>query len=276
MRTPVRGRRSGDQARRPLRCPAIETPAALAPFIDRMSKPDIEFSYDSIADGYAGSIDESPYNALYERPAMLGALPPVEGRRILEAGCGAGWYTEQLLARGAEVTAVDASPPLVEHTRRRIASLAPGARERAEVRVADLREPLGFAANGSFDGVMSALVMHYLRDWSPALAEFRRILKPGGWFLFSTHHPAADARDLEEGESYFDTVQEEDFWRDIGHVRFYRRPLMAIGDALAGAGFGIERIIEPQPTEAFRVARPDAYERLMRQPEFILILARPW
>ena len=241
-----------------------------------MTQPDREFSYDSVADGYAAAIDDAPYNALYERPAMLGLLPPVEGRRILEAGCGAGWYTEQLLARGARVTAVDASGALVEHTRRRVAALGGDARGRADVRVADLRQPLDFAANGSFDGIVSALVMHYLRDWSTALAEFRRVLTPGGWLLFSTHHPAADAADLGEGESYFDVVQMEDFWKDIGTVRFYRRPLMAIGEALAGAGFGIERIVEPRPTEAFRAARPEKYAGLLRRPEFILVLARPW
>jgi len=241
-----------------------------------MNQPDQEFSYDPIADAYAAGIDESPYNALYERPAMLGALPPVEGRRILEAGCGPGWYTEQLLTRGAHVTAVDGSAAMVEHARRRIAALPAEARERAEVRVADLRERLDFAADGSFDGIVSALVMHYMRDWGPAMAEFRRVLAPGGWLLFSTHHPAADASRMGEGESYFDVVQQEDHWKRIGTVRFYRRSLAAIGEALAGAGFGIERIVEPSPTEAFRAARPDAVAPLHRHPEFLIILARPW
>lgn len=235
-------------------------------------RQDEEFSYDPIADAYAETIDESPYNALYERPAMLGLLPPVAGKRILEAGCGAGWYTEQLLARGARVTAVDASAPMVEHTRRRIA--ARGAE--ADVRAADLRRPLGFAADASFDGIVSALVMHYLRDWSTAMAEFRRVLAPGGWLLFSTHHPGVDAARLPEGADYFEVEQVEDYWKRVGRVLSYRRPLMAIADALAGAGFGIERIVEPRPGEAFRQARPDAVPGLLRQPEFILFLARPW
>lgn len=59
-------------------------------------------------------------------------------------------------------------------------------------------------------------------------------------------------------------------------MRLYRRPLAAIADALAAAGFGIERIVEPRPTDAFREAKPEAYERLLRQPELILIHARPW
>ena len=233
---------------------------------------DEEFSYDHIADLYAETIDESPYNALYERPAMLGLLPPVAGKRILEAGCGAGWYTAQLLARGARVTAVDASAPLVEHTRGRIAELG----AEADVRVADLRRPLDFAEDASFDGVVSALVMHYLRDWTVAMAEFRRVLAPGGWLLFSTHHPGVDAARLREGDDYFEVVQVEDWWKRVGRILSYRRPLMAIADALAGAGFGIERIVEPRPGEAFRQARPDAYPGLLRQPEFILFLARPW
>ncbi|HEU4556609.1 MAG TPA: class I SAM-dependent methyltransferase [Longimicrobium sp.] len=241
-----------------------------------MNQPHVEFSYDSIADAYAASIDESPYNALYERPAVLGLMPSVGGKRILEAGCGAGWYTEQLLARGARVTAIDESAAMVEHARRRIAALPHAARERAEVRVADLREPLSFAADASQDGIVSALVLHYLRDWGPVMAEFRRVLAPGGWLLFSTHHPGADASRLPEGENYFDVVQQEDHWKRVGVVRFYRRPLMAISDALAGAGFGIERIVEPRPGDDFRQAHPAAYARLIRQPEFLLVLARPW
>jgi hypothetical protein len=33
-----------------------------------------EFSYDSVADRYAGMVDTAPYNAFYERPAMLAVL----------------------------------------------------------------------------------------------------------------------------------------------------------------------------------------------------------
>jgi SAM-dependent methyltransferase len=238
-------------------------------------RQDEEFSYDPIADRYAETIDDAPYNAYYERPAMLALMPPVDGRRILEAGCGSGVYTELLLKRGAHVTAVDASAPMVEHARRRIAALGEDASGRAEIRVADLRRPLDLP-DASFDGVVSALVLHYLRDWAVAMAEFRRVLKPGGWLLFSTHHPGADASRLPPGADYFEVAQEEDYWKRIGRVLFYRRPLTAISAALADAGFGIERLVEPRPTEAFRQAKPDSYDALLRMPEFLLVLARPW
>ncbi|HEX6751608.1 MAG TPA: class I SAM-dependent methyltransferase [Longimicrobium sp.] len=241
-----------------------------------MNKTDEEFSYDDFADAFAETIDEAPYNKLYERPAMLSVLPPMEGKRILEAGCGAGWYTEQLLRRGAHVTAVDRSAPLMEHARRRVAALGAEAQARAELRVADLRRPLDFAADASFDGIVSALVLHYLRDWGPTMAEFRRVLKPGGWLLFSTGHPAADASRLPAGADYFEVAEEEGDLAGIATVRFYRRSLTNISDALAGAGLGIARIVEPRPTEAFRELKPDSYERLLRFPEFIFVIARPW
>ncbi|HEX8246258.1 MAG TPA: class I SAM-dependent methyltransferase [Longimicrobium sp.] len=242
-----------------------------------MHRPDEEFTYDTIADAYAESIEVAPYNAYYERPTMLGLLPPVNGKRILEVGCGEGWYTERLLARGAHVTGFDASAQMLEHARRRLSALPAEAQARVELREADLRRPLEFAAGAGYDGIVSALVMHYVRDWSIALSEFRRVLAPGGWLLFSTHHPAADAARLKEGESYFDVVQEEDYWKRCGRVLFYRRPLTAISDALADAGFGIERIVEPIPGEAFRqVAKPGAYAQMLRFPEFIFFLARPW
>jgi SAM-dependent methyltransferase len=192
----------------------------------------------------------------------------VRGARVLDAGCGAGWYSEQLIARGARVTSIDESAEMVRHTRTRLG-------EGADVRVADLTQPLSFAEEASFDGIVSALVLHYLRDWSMALAEFRRILKPDGWLLFSTHHPAADAARIDPAR-YLDVEPREDVWKWAGTIRFFRRPLCQVVNPLADAGFAIQRLVEPEPGEAFRRAKPAAWERLMRQPEFLLVLARPW
>jgi SAM-dependent methyltransferase len=233
-----------------------------------MDSHDPPFSYDSIADAYAAEIDEAPYNKLYERPAMLAMLPQVHGARVMDAGCGAGWYSEQLVARGARVTSVDASAAMVRHSRARLGAAA-------DVRVADLSRPLAFAEDASYDGIVSALTLHYLRDWGSALAEFRRILRPEGWLLFSTHHPALDAQ-LFGTARYLEVALREDFWERVGTVRFYHRPLCEIINPLADAGFAIQRLVEPEPSEAFRAVKPDAWERLMRQPAFLLVLARPW
>jgi SAM-dependent methyltransferase len=232
------------------------------------------FSYDSIGDTYASRIDQAPHNALYERPAMFGVMPDVAGARILDAGCGNGWYAEQLLNRGADVDAIDASSVMVEHARTRLAAqLAEKTGEHLSVHRADLMEPLPFG-DARFDGIVSPLVMHYIADWRPTLREFRRVLKNDGWLLFSTHHPATEMARYAP-DDYFKVEHIVDTWKWLGKVEFYRRPLMEISSSLADAGFVIERLVEPVPTEEFRAVKPDSWADLMRQPEFLIVLARP-
>ncbi len=73
--------------------------------------------------------------------------------------------------------------------------------------------------------------------------------------------------------SYFKMELLEDEW-STGKVRYYRRPLTAMIDALAETGFVVERILEPQPTDSFRQVDPEGYERLAKNPWFIVIRAR--
>jgi SAM-dependent methyltransferase len=231
------------------------------------------FNYDSIAGTYANHIDEAPHNALYERPAMVGLLPDVAGTRILDAGCGNGWYSEQLLQRGAGVDAIDGSAAMVEHARARLAGdLADGAEGRLSIQYSDLTRPLPFD-DSRFDGILSPLVLHYIENWRPTLHEFRRVLKPGGWLLFSTHHPATEMVRFAP-ENYFHVEHVVDTWKWLGKVEFYRRPLTEISDSLFDAGFLIERLVEPIPTEEFRRLKPESYAELMRQPEFLIVLCR--
>lgn len=250
------------------------------PGISLAAMPDSEsqFSYDEIAEAYAAGVDSAPFNAYYERPATLALLPDLTGAHILDAGCGSGFYAEQLLRLGARVTAVDESQEMARHAESRLAQLGlldsgEAGVGRASVRAADLTRPLPFIDTASVDGVLSALVLHYLRDWGPTLSEFRRVLKPGGWLVLSTHHPATEAVRYDVSD-YFATEMVEDYWSWVGKVRFYRRPLSAITGALTDAGFVIDRIVEPRPNDWFRAVEPEAYARLLKQPEFLIIRAR--
>lgn len=216
---------------------------------------------------YAEQVDRRPHNAFYERPATLSLLPSLAGKRVLDAGCGAGWYTEYLLAQGATVTAIDASPHLVSFTRERV-------RGQATVLQADLRQPLTFAADRSFDLVVSSLVLHYLADMGPTLAEFRRILAPEGHLVFSVHHPCLTQR-LFQLTDYFTVVEVEDEWPWLGKVRFYHHSLTGICQALAEASFVIEQLVEPRPVAAFKEVDPEGYARLLRNPGFLVIRSKP-
>lgn len=232
-------------------------------------KPIALDAYETLAARYAARIDTKPHNAYYERPATLSLLPDVSGFRALDAGCGSGYYTEWLLDQGADVVGVDVSPAMVAHARQRVG-------ERAELHIADLAQPLGFLADESFDLVLSTLALHYVRDWSVPLGEFFRVLRPAGLLVFSCEHPFSEVLQLGSGD-YFATELIAIPWHGFGGepvvVPFFRRPLSAITEAVWSAGFVIERIVEPQPSETFYQIRPDEARRLEREPVFVCVRA---
>ena len=137
--------------------------------------------YDGFAEAYTASNETNLINAHYERPAMLALAGDVAGRRILDAGCGSGPLFAALRDRGAIVTGFDKSSGMLELARRRLGG-------DADLQVAELGRPLPFP-DDTFDDVTASLVLHYLEDWGPALAELRRVLKPGGRLIVSVDHP---------------------------------------------------------------------------------------
>ena len=237
-----------------------------------MMDPDAQRSaadYDEMGEAYAHDAEVHPINASYERPQMRAMAGDVRGRRILDAGCAAGALSALLVARGASVVGIDVAPSLVRIARERLES-------RAEFHIADLGEPLPFLADASFDVVIASLVLHYLRDWDRPLREFHRVLKADGALLISTHHPIRDVEIVDPPAPYFETVLLTDTWRKTGRdfkVRFYHRPLSAIVDALADAGFVIERLPEPIPEREGFSGAPDLYERLLGGPWFLFVRA---
>jgi SAM-dependent methyltransferase len=198
---------------------------------------------------------------------MLRQLPQnLNNMNILDAGCAAGWYTQQLVNRGANVVATDISPEMVSSTVRRVGN-------KANVLCLDLEANLPFKDN-SFDYIISSLTLHYIKEWSLTFSEFQRILKPKGVFAFSVHHPFSDIKLLQDA-NYFSTQLIIDKWDKDGksfEVPFYRRPLnLILNETLKY--FSIEEFIEPQPTIKFKEKAPEKYEMLLKSPQFLIIKA---
>ncbi|MCK0471042.1 class I SAM-dependent methyltransferase [Halalkalibacter sp. APA_J-10(15)] len=224
--------------------------------------------FDQLASVYENNIDKKGlYNSEYERPAMMRLLPNnLSDKTVLDAGCAAGWYTQQLMNRGATTVATDISLEMVNATRRRVG-------EKAKVHRLDLGEKLPFESQ-SFDLILSSLTLHYIKDWERTFSEFQRVLKPNGMFLFSVHHPFADIAFLKDPH-YFSIELIFDQWNKEGkvyEVPFYRRPLSEIVNCTS-AYFSIEELIEPQPTMSFKEQAPEKYDRLMKRPQFLMIKA---
>jgi SAM-dependent methyltransferase len=102
-------------------------------------------------------------------------LDPPKNLRWLDAGCGNGAFTEELISRcsPASATAIDPSEDQLAYARTR-----PGV-QAADFRVGDAQR-LAFADH-SFDVAIMALVISFLPDPDRAVAEMARVVRPGGW-----------------------------------------------------------------------------------------------
>ncbi|WP_254546805.1 class I SAM-dependent methyltransferase [Halomarina pelagica] len=229
--------------------------------------PTVEDAYDRLAKTYE-TREEDPYCADLEFPAMTELIPDVEGKRVLDAGCGHGRYAEWLIERGADVLAVDENAEMLERARRRIG-------DRAEIRRADMTEPLAFVDDGAFDGVVCGLSLHYVEDWRQPFTEFARILRPGGFLAFSAQHPV-DEYIAFEAENYFEIERQRMTWSASGEeidVPFYRRPFSAVINPLIEAGFQLDELVEPKPRETFKEKKPESYEKRSKYPTFLCVKA---
>ncbi|MGM0883762.1 MAG: class I SAM-dependent methyltransferase [Bacillota bacterium] len=233
-------------------------------------------AYDKLAKDYEKHVDtKSGHNAYYERPAMMKLMPSDMNRlAVLDAGCAAGWYTEQFIRLGAQVTAVDLSPEMVGACKRRIGN-------KAEVFTCDLTGPLPFK-NETFNLIVSSLTLHYIDDWVPTFHEFHRVMKPGGNLIFSVHHPFMDFKHFDRPD-YFAHELLTELWnkKESGpvEVTFFRRSLQEILNVTTEQ-FTIDRIVEPQPIIDFNDS-PEAiewykrwFDHLTTNPHFLIVKAR--
>lgn len=136
--------------------------------------------------------------------------------RLLDVGCGEGYFASRAEKRGWDVTAVDGLMEGVESTRSRVSS--------AVVRLGDAHR-LDFP-DDTFDAVVAWDLLEHLEDPQSALAEMRRVLRPAGVLGFST--PNTGARSVETRGR--DSIQ----YKDATHIsldppNLWLRRLEAVG-----------------------------------------------
>jgi SAM-dependent methyltransferase len=231
---------------------------------ESMALPD-PVQYDTFADEYEAHAAVAPYNALYDRPATLRLLGDVRDRRVLDAACGPGFYLERLRDRGAELVGCDASPRMIELSRRRLG-------DTVDLRVHSLDDAFDWVPDGTVDVVLCALAYHHLNDRPGFLGEAFRMLRSGGSLVISTSHPTADWYRL--GGSYFEVGTVTETWSRGWEVTTWRLPLGQLTEEFADAGFVIERLVEPSPEPEMGRSHPDTFERLSTEPGFILFRLR--
>jgi malonyl-CoA O-methyltransferase len=224
------------------------------------AKPD---HVDSVREGYdrwatVYDHDANPLPAL-DRPLMQDAIGDARGLTVLDLGCGTGRHTVWLADAGAVVTAVDFSEGMLAEARRKAAG--------ANVRFLahDLHQPLPFPS-GTFDLVVSGLVLEHLRDLAAFFGEAHRVLRSSGRAVVSAMHPAMFLRgsqarftDPASGE----VVQPGSLPHQLGDFVM----------AAVRAGFGLEGIGEYAPDAAFAARYPRA-EKYIGWPMLVVLRMR--
>ncbi|OGO49929.1 MAG: hypothetical protein A2148_07830 [Chloroflexi bacterium RBG_16_68_14] len=198
------------------------------------------------------STDVLTYGARCPGEDELGLVGDVSGLRVIVLGCGGGQDCIVLAKQGAQVTGIDLSDKQIEYGRR----LA----EREGVLVTLLQgnvEELKGIDDESYDLALSLHALNYVEHVDRAIAEAYRVLRPGAPFVISLAHPfdACLQGDPPYGVTKGYWERERDWQWEFpkdgvsARLRSWYRPVSEWFSLLMDAGFRVERLLEPAPTE---------------------------
>jgi len=212
-----------------------------------------------------------------EWPSLRALLPDLAGKRVVDLGCGFGWFCRWARENGAaRVLGLDVSENMLARARAATADDAVDY-ERADLEHLEL-------PGASFDLAYSSLALHYIADLPRLLATVQRALVPGGQFTFSIEHPIfmapmhpgwlvdAQGRKTWPVDSYQMEGPRVTNWLAEGVVKQHRT-LGTTLNLLIRNGFAITHVEEWGPSDAQVAANPDWAEERER-PMFVLISAR--
>jgi ubiquinone/menaquinone biosynthesis C-methylase UbiE len=183
--------------------------------------------------------DTVSYGHDIPREDTLNLLGSVEGKRILDLGCGAGHNAVALARRGARVIGIDSSADQIADARE--------AADRADVKLelhhASLAE-LAFVRADTIDAVVSAYGLATVEDLDRVFRQVDRVLRPEHHFVMSLPHPSflvidPDDPDARVRRAYWDPAPLDDL---------VPRTIAALLSSLGRASFRVDTVLEPEPS----------------------------
>ena len=211
-----------------------------------------------------------------EWPAIQVLLPELRGKRVVDLGCGFGWFARWAMTQGAaQVLAVDLSENML--SRARVETADPGVLYlRADLESLELPEE-------TFDLAYSSLALHYVEGFGRLVGDVFQALVSGGRFVFSIEHPIFMASTspgwltTDDGgrtwpvDHYAIEGPRVTDWLAKG-VRKQHRTLSTTLNTLIDDGFAIRRVVEWSPTPEQLAAQPSLADELDR-PMMALVAA---
>jgi ubiquinone/menaquinone biosynthesis C-methylase UbiE len=212
-----------------------------------------------------------------EWPALRAMLPDLHGRKVLDVGCGFGWFCRWARGAGAvEVLGLDVSERMLDRARRTTNDAAIRY-ERADAEGLELPD-------ATFDLVYSSLTLHYVEALDALMAAMHRTLVHGGNLVFSMEHPIYTAPSAPGWvidatgnrtwpiDGYLVEGPRTTDWLAKGVIKQHRT-IGTVLSLLLRQGFTLTHLEEWCPTDAQISAHPVlAIER--NRPMFLLVAAR--
>ena len=208
---------------------------------------------------------------------MVEALGDVSGKRVIDIGCGEGRFCRILSERGATVTGVDLTEALIERAR------VQGSDKEAYF-LGDA-ENLEGVDDEAFDLAVSYIVLVDLLDYQRSIREAYRILRPGGRFVVCNVHPMRTASINNAGwirdhrrklfyplDNYTEEGLREFMWWGKPFLNMHRM-VSSYVSAFLGAGFALEGLHEPIPSDEQLVENPK-FDDELRVPNFVVYLLK--
>lgn len=238
------------------------------------------YDNDAFFEGYM-RIRERACNAndLIVDPAVNKHLPDLNGKTVLDLGCGYGKKCVDFANRGARsVLGIDISEKMLSLAKEKC----------SDKKITYLRLDMNAIdkIEQRFDFIYSGLAFHYVEDFDRLIGNIFNLLNPGGILLFVQEHPIITAtiggghwNKDEKGErvsytfsNYNQPGVRSNFWI-VDNVIKYHRTMGEIVTTLAKKGFFIELMEEPAPEKEV-VEKYPVFKEDFLKPDFLMIRAR--
>ena len=260
-------------------------------------KDSVRKQWNNLADYWVQQVryEEQLWRDSLNAPAFKKMVGDVQGLRLLDMGCGEGYFSRFYAKAGADVTGIDFSDNQIAAAQEEESRAPLGIRyQRADA------SKMGDVESEGFDIVISFMALMDIEDYEGAIMQAARVLKPGGRFMFILIHPCFgwsrrgpdeevlvrwEYRSLEDGSrephylkifEYFTNHPFKMRWKDDeGHevavTTQFHRTLTDYVRALRKNGFVVSQIEEPRPVEG--KFDPNDMSKLSRIPHTICVEA---
>lgn len=211
--------------------------------------------------------------------ALRSVIPDMEGKRLLDLGCGYGWHCKYAVQRGASsVVGIDLSTKMI----------AKAKEINADPRIEYITmavEDFDYRCAEKFDVVLSSLTFHYIESFAQVCHDVSDCLKQGGEFIFSVEHPIFTSYGSQEWcrdesgtilhwpvDRYFSEGRRTSNFLGEEVVKYHKTLNTYIGGLISG-GFEITNLIEPQPEQEL-IDKINGMKDELRRPMMLIIASR--